>query len=45
MDARLSINKAKLLEKSNESNEILNIIEGLTYILEMKFIDSYKTFT
>ena len=37
--------KLNYLKKSNESNEILNIIEGLTYILEMKFIDSYKTFT
>ena len=44
-DARYSINKAKTLEKSLESNDILNILEGLTEILEMKFINAYKTFT
>ena len=44
-DARSSINKAKTLEKSLESNDILNILEGLTEILEMKFINAYKTFT
>ena len=43
-NARLSIEKAKQLEKSQESSEILNLIEGLNYLLEMKFINAYKIF-
>ena len=41
-DARLSLNNAKRSEKSEESGEIINIIEGLTYLLEFKFINAYK---
>lgn len=44
-NARISIDKAKFFETSNESSEIINTIEGLTYLLEMKFINAYKTFT
>ncbi len=43
--SRFAINKAKQLEKSLETEEILNTIDGLTYLLEMKFINAYKTFT
>ena len=43
-DARLSLNKAKSIEKSLESEEVLKIVEGLTYLLEMKFVNAYKTF-
>ena len=43
-EARIAIENAKLLEKSKESNEIIKTIEGITLFLEMKFIDSYKTF-
>ena len=42
--ARSAINKAKKLEKSPESNEILKSIEGLTYLLEMRLLEAYKTF-
>ena len=42
-NARISIDKAKFFETSNESSEIINTIEGLTYLLEMKFINAYKT--
>ena len=44
-DARFSINKTKNLEKSLESEEILNVVEGLTYILEMQFVNAYKSFS
>ncbi|MBO6989188.1 MAG: glycosyltransferase family 39 protein [Prochlorococcus marinus XMU1422] len=44
-DARFSLNNAKIYDKSEESNEILNFIEGLTYILEFKFINAFKIFT
>ncbi len=42
--ARKSINDAKVSEISNESYEILKTIEGLIYLLEMKFINAYKIF-
>ena len=42
---RISINKAKIYEKSEESTEIINIIEGLTYLLEFKFINAFKILT
>ena len=41
-DARKYVDSAKLLKKSPESDKILNTIEGLTYLLEMKFIRAYK---
>ncbi len=44
-DARLSLNNAKIYDKSEESDEILNIIEGLTYLLEFKFINAFKILT
>ena len=44
-DARLSINKTKNLENSPESKEIINLVEGLTYFLEMEFANAYKSFS
>ncbi len=44
-DARFSLNNAKIYDKSEESAEILNIIEGLTNILEFKFINAFKILT
>ena len=44
-DARFSINKTKDLEKSSETKEILNVIEGLTYLLEMQFVNAYQSFS
>ncbi len=42
-DSRFFINKAKLLDKSEESSDILKTLDGITYLLEMKFINAYKT--
>ena len=39
--ARFSINEAKKYKKSEESSQILNIVESLTYILEMNFRKAY----
>ena len=44
-DARFSLNKAKMYDKSEESTEILKIIEGLTYLIELKFNDGFKLLT
>ena len=44
-NARVSINQAKKLEKSLESEEVLNIAEGLIHLLEMQFINAYKSFS
>ncbi len=44
-DARLSLNNAKTSNKSEESAEIINIVEGLTNILEFKIINAYKLLT
>ena len=41
-DARISLNKAKIYNKSDESAEIINIVEGLTYFLEFKFVNAFK---
>ena len=41
-DARVFLNNAKILDKSEESSEIINIVEGLTYLLELKFVSSYR---
>ena len=44
-DARSSINNAKIFQKSEESSEITNIVEGLTYLLELKFNNGFKLIT
>ncbi len=44
-DARLSLNNAKIYNKSEESTEIINIVEGLTYFLEFKFVNAFKILT
>ncbi len=44
-DARFSLNNAKIYNKSEESNEIINIVEGLTYLLEFKFVNAFKILT
>jgi len=44
-DSRIALNNAKVYKKSKESDEIINIVEGLTYLLEFKFIDAYKVLT
>ena len=44
-DSRLSLNNAKILDKSEESQEILNIVEGLTYLLELKFNNGFRLLT
>ena len=41
-DARFSLNNAKMYNKSEESSEIINIVEGLTYFLEFKFVNAFK---
>ena len=43
-DARLSVNNAKNFQKSPESEEILRTVEGLTNLLELKFLNAYKFF-
>ena len=35
----------QLLDKSEESTEIVKIVEGLTYLLELKFLNAYKILT
>ena len=37
-----NLNKAKIYNKSDESAEIINIVEGLTYFLEFKFVNAFK---
>ena len=44
-EARLSLNNAKKFEKSQESSEILKIVESLTYFLEFKFINAVRLLT
>ena len=44
-NARFSYDKATRLERSSETEQILHIVDGLTYILEMKFINAFKIFT
>ena len=43
--ARISLNNAKIFDKSQEASETINIIEGLTYFLELKFINAFKVLT
>ena len=42
---RISLNNAKIYNKSEESAEIINIVEGLTYLLEFKFVNAFKILT
>tara|TARA_B100000242_G_C43053788_1_gene492582 strand:- start:2200 stop:4590 length:2391 start_codon:yes stop_codon:yes gene_type:complete len=44
-NARISLKKSNKLEKSDESIEIYHILDGLISLLEMNFINAYKTFT
>ena len=44
-DARFSLNNAKIYNKSEESVEIIKIVEGLTYFLEFKFLNAFKILT
>jgi len=44
-DARLSLNNAKKFDKSDESTEIINFVEGLTNLLEFNFVKAYRFLT
>ena len=44
-DARFALNKAKLSEKSEQSTEIIRIVEGLTYFLEFNFRNAFRILT
>ena len=44
-DARLSLNNAKKFDKSDESTEIINFVEGLTNLLEFNFVQAYRFLT
>ena len=44
-DARNSINSAKIFKKSEESSEIINFAEGLTYLLELKLNKAFRLIT
>ena len=44
-DSRIAINQAKISEKSEESDEIIKIADGLTYLLEFKFRNALKILT
>ena len=44
-DARISLDNAKIYEKSEESDEIIKAVESLTYLLELNFLDAYKLLT
>ena len=41
-DARIGLNNAKIYQKSKESDEIINIVDGLTNLLELNFTNAYK---
>ena len=41
-DARVFLNNAKKLDKSQETDEIINIVEGLTNLLELNLVNSYR---
>ena len=41
-DARIALNNAEIYEKSKESDEISNIVEGLTNLLELNLINAYR---
>ncbi len=44
-DARTSINSAKIFKKSEESSEIINFADGLTYLLELKLNKAFRLIT
>ena len=44
-DARFALNNAKIYKKSKESDEIINIVEGLTNLLELNFKNAYRLLT
>jgi len=44
-DARIALNNAKTYQKSKESDEIINIVEGLTNLLELNFNNGYRLLT
>ena len=41
-DARFFLNNAKILDKSEESAQIIDIVESLTNLLELDFINAYR---
>ena len=41
-DARIALNNAVIYKKSKESDEIINIVNGLTNLLELRFRNAYK---
>tara|TARA_Y100000739_G_C20367964_1_gene355384 strand:+ start:42 stop:614 length:573 start_codon:yes stop_codon:yes gene_type:complete len=43
-DSRYSLTETKNLEISPENNEILNEVERLVYLLELQFVNAYKSF-
>ena len=44
-DARIALNHAKRSEKSKESDEIINIVEGLINFMEFNFTNAFKQLT
>ena len=44
-ELKININNIKMSGISKESAEILKILEGINYFLEMKFINAYKSFS
>ena len=44
-DARIALNNPKTYQNSKESDEIINIVEGLTNLLELNFNNGYKLLT
>ena len=41
-DAQEAINKAKLYNKSSESKQILDTLEGIVGIINFKFLNAYQ---
>ena len=41
-EAQEAINKAKIYNKSSESNQILNTLEGVIKIMNLKFKSAYE---
>ena len=44
-DARIALNNAEIFEKSKESDEILNVLKGLTSLLELNLINAFNLLT
>ena len=44
-DARIALNIAKISDKSKESDEIINIVEGLNNLLELNFANAIRNLT